>query len=37
LRANLDRGHMWPTAYALKELAAAEEAEIATLVEKAVG
>ena len=35
-KANLDEGHMWPTAYALKELTAAEEAKIATLVKKAV-
>jgi hypothetical protein len=27
---------VWPTAYALKELTAAEEAKIATLVMKAV-
>src|SRR5207245_10662033 len=33
-KANLDEGHMWPTAYALKELTAAEEAKIATLVKK---
>ena len=36
-KANLDEGHMWPTAYALKELTAAEEAKIAALVNKAVG
>jgi uncharacterized protein YdhG (YjbR/CyaY superfamily) len=35
-KANLDEGDMWPTAYALKELTAAEEAKIATLVKKAV-
>ena len=35
-KANLDEGHMWPTAYALKELTAAEEAKIATLVKKEV-
>jgi hypothetical protein len=34
--AQLDEGAMWPTAYALKELTAAEEARIATLVKKAV-
>jgi hypothetical protein len=34
--ANLDEGVMWPTAFALKELTAAEEARIAALVEKAV-
>jgi uncharacterized protein YdhG (YjbR/CyaY superfamily) len=36
-KANLDEGHMWPTAFALKELTAAEEAKIAELVKKAVG
>ena len=35
--ANLDEGAMWPTAFALKELTAAEEARIAALVKKAVG
>jgi len=34
--ANLDDGNLWPTAYALKELTAAEEARIAELVKKAV-
>jgi uncharacterized protein YdhG (YjbR/CyaY superfamily) len=34
--ANLDEGAMWPTAYALKELTAAEEARIGDLVKKAV-
>ncbi len=34
--ANLDEGAMWPTAYALKELTAAEEARIGALVKKAV-
>ncbi len=34
--ANLDEGAMWPTAFALKELTAAEEARIGALVEKAV-
>jgi hypothetical protein len=34
--ANLDEGAMWPTAFALKELTAAEEARIAALVTKAV-
>jgi hypothetical protein len=33
--ANLDDGAMWPTAFALKELTAAEEARIAALVKKA--
>jgi uncharacterized protein YdhG (YjbR/CyaY superfamily) len=36
-QANLDRGGMWPTSFALKELTASEEAEIAALVKKAVG
>jgi uncharacterized protein YdhG (YjbR/CyaY superfamily) len=35
-KANLDEGHMWPTAFALKELTAAEEAKIGALVTKAV-
>ena len=35
-KANLDEGHMWPTAFALKELTAAEEARIGELVKKAV-
>ena len=34
--ANLDDGAMWPTAFALKELTAAEEAKIAALVKQAV-
>ena len=34
-KANLDKGAMWPTAFALKELTAAEEAKIRTLVKKA--
>jgi uncharacterized protein YdhG (YjbR/CyaY superfamily) len=34
-QAYLDEGSMWPTAFALKELTAAEEANIVTLVEKA--
>jgi uncharacterized protein YdhG (YjbR/CyaY superfamily) len=34
--ANLDEGGMWPTAFALKELTAAEEAKIDALVKKAV-
>ena len=33
--ANLDDGVMWPTAFALKELTAAEEATIETLVRRA--
>ena len=35
-QANLDEGAMWPTAFALKELTAAEEARIVALVRKAV-
>ncbi len=35
-KANLDEGAMWPNAFALKELTAAEEARIAALVKKAV-
>ena len=34
--ANLDEGTMWPTAFALMELTAADEATIGTLVKKAV-
>ena len=34
--ANLDEGALWPVAFALKELTAAEEARIAALVKKAV-
>jgi hypothetical protein len=34
--ANLDVGAMWPTAFALTELTAADEARIAALVKKAV-
>jgi uncharacterized protein YdhG (YjbR/CyaY superfamily) len=33
--ANLDEGNMWPTAFALKKITAAEEAKIAALVKKA--
>ena len=33
--ANLDEGAMWPVAYALKELTAAEETRIGALVKKA--
>ena len=35
-KANFDEGQMWPTAYALKGLSAAEEARIAALVKKAI-
>jgi len=34
--ANLDEGTLWPVAFALKELTAADEARIAALVKKAV-
>jgi hypothetical protein len=34
--ANLDEGRMWPVAFALMELTAAEEARIGALVKKAV-
>jgi len=34
--ANLDKGVMWPTSFALKELTGAEEAKIRALVKKAV-
>jgi uncharacterized protein YdhG (YjbR/CyaY superfamily) len=36
-KAKLDEGAMWPTAFALKKLTAAEEARIGALVKKAVG
>ena len=36
-KANLDEGNMWPTAFALTKLTAAEEAQIGALVKKAVG
>lgn len=35
-KANLDDGSMWPAAYALTELTAADEARIAELVKRAV-
>jgi uncharacterized protein YdhG (YjbR/CyaY superfamily) len=35
-KAHLDEGTMWPTAFALTKLTAAEEARIAALVKKAV-
>ena len=35
-KANLDKGAMWPTAFALTDLTAADEARIAALVRKAV-
>ena len=34
--ANLDEDHMWPTAFALKQLTAADEERIVVLVKKAV-
>jgi uncharacterized protein YdhG (YjbR/CyaY superfamily) len=36
-KANLDDGNLWPTAFALRKLSAAEEAKISALVKKAVG
>ena len=36
-QARLDEGAMWPTAFALQRLSAAEEARIAALVRQAVG
>ena len=36
-KADLDEGNMWPIAFALKELTAAEEARVAALVKKAAG
>ena len=35
-KANLDEGNMWPAAFALKKLTAADEVRIAALVKKAV-
>ncbi len=35
-KANLDEGTVWPVAFALKELTAADEVKIAALVKKAV-
>ncbi|HMH85300.1 MAG TPA: DUF1801 domain-containing protein [Gemmatimonadaceae bacterium] len=35
-KASLDEGNMWPTAFAVKELTAADEARIGALVKKAV-
>ena len=35
-KANLDDGNMWPSAFALKKLTAADEKRIAALVKKAV-
>lgn len=36
-QAMLDDGDLWPTAFALKALSAADEAKIVVLVKKAVG
>jgi uncharacterized protein YdhG (YjbR/CyaY superfamily) len=36
-KAKLDEGNMWPNAYAIIKLTAADEAKIAMLVKKAVG
>ena len=35
-KANLDKGDMWPTSFALKKLTAADEKKIGALVKKAV-
>ena len=35
-KANLDEGRMWPTAFALNELTAAEESRIVALLKRAV-
>jgi len=35
-KANLDKGDMWPTSFALKRLTAADEKKIGALVKKAV-
>ena len=35
-KANLDKGTMWPTAFALKELTATDEAKIRALLKRAV-
>ncbi len=34
--ANLDEGHMWPAAFALKKLTVAEESKVVALVKRAV-
>src|SRR5262245_19659773 len=36
-KANLDDGNMWPTAFALKDLATKEEAKIRDLLKRAMG
>ena len=36
-KAKLDEGHIWPTAFALQQLGAAEEAMIRALIKKALG
>ena len=35
-KANLDKGDMWPTSFALRELTAAEEKKIGALLKRAV-
>jgi uncharacterized protein YdhG (YjbR/CyaY superfamily) len=35
-RANLDKGDMWPTSFALKKLSAADEKKLGALVKRAV-
>jgi meiotically up-regulated gene 157 (Mug157) protein len=35
-KANLDEGTVWPVAFAVKELTAADEARIGALLKKAV-
>lgn len=35
-KANPEEGHMWPTAFALKDLTAVEETKIGAIVKKAV-
>ena len=35
-KANLDQGHMWPTAFALQQLTDAEERKICALIKRAV-
>ena len=37
VQANLDDGNVWPNAYAVMKLTAADEAKIAALVKRAVG
>lgn len=35
--ANLDEGNIWPTAYAVSRLTAADKKQLVTLLKKAVG